>query len=381
MAVTELPPVFEVEAERPQLAFAPPEPEPSPKPEYDLGMPAYMAAKARRDILGKELPPSGIKDRLPWTKESVIEYGYWLCRILEIDLDNPEGRKLQIAHIEQAAKLGLAPSVIVLRRLYKRQAFTKFCEELGDASPRLKFQGASNEWCIEAGICLADKLGCRPSKDQMDEARGQGTFPGHYSIEQRFGGNLKIFYELIGRPNFNDADMYDYLDWAVAFKRQNGVDAVITAQLLTKYSKEGRGPSFKIVYKYFTNLEEFNKLATEEYLAQVAEEEEAICAQQDAIDRLSTNTDFTDLLETRRENKHFAIAAKYQLVKLFMPDTPPETLTWLVHRSAADVASLILERCEEETLGSIEIAAEALHIYDTLWPGYRFENANLKIAA
>lgn len=383
MAVAEYALPIESEAERPHLRAAP------ESEEYDLGMPEYMATKMRNFILDEtiEVKPSGRNNREnydAWTKDEVIAYGEWVCALLGIEFGNPDTPDLTDILLERMSKLDFGPSITLMRRHFEKDFLTSFKLALGAKSSRFKFKGRSQEWCVEMGTVLADNLDKRPSAPILNKAQKEGVFPGE-GFTYRLFGNLSVFHERIGRPSSKTWAPEDYIDWGVAFIRQNGLDQPMTASIINRLCSRGRGPNVKAIIDAFEGgRPEFDRLVLEEYLRQTSEEKRIREEQlQLAQNMLRADSAFAQLTDGVDEDRLLTISAKYQVMGRFLKNTPPKSVqTICAQTTTGDAMVSRMQKSNNKLrLADIEIVAEELEVFDYIWPGHRFGNADLRIAA
>src|SRR5205085_2069503 len=90
--------------------------------------------------------------------------------------------------------------------------------------------------------------------------------------------------------------------------------------------------------------------------------------------------DLSTLLKGLNEEELLRVGGQYRLLKDLRPDLSKARIKQIAQRNNPDsVARLIVEDSLLK-MGHVETAAASLGIFDDLWPMYRFENTDLRLA-
>jgi len=343
-----------------------------------LGIDSNVAQRLRSLILDNaiEIPGSdkmNTQFQTEWCRQSLIEYGAWLCTLLEITPNN--GQSIKQDYINRASKLRLGPGDTV---------FQNHMDGIGDLQIELGFNSHSrykkwtrNDYLLR-GQELAVEIGHRPSKKDIALANNDHTFPSLYQVTSFFG-TMQNFYELIGYPNVRNWGIDDYVDWGIAFKKQNGHDSKINGNTLTYFSKKGRGPSKRSILVHLGGVNKYNDLVENEYRAITdTETTEKKQRQNQLMQRVIENEELAAFILPIDENDRLKIAAHYSLIENCAPDIPHSLRCRIANSTNSDsVAKQLVENNPELTMAHIETTAIQIGIFDDLWSMYRFQNVEL----
>ncbi len=318
-----------------------------------------------------------------WTQEMLREYQGWLSNLLGIEIGG-DAAPPSLVHWERASKVNIGPCESHIFNRFehgKRQLDV----ELGFTFLPQEKDKPLSEWTA-IGRAWADRLGRRPSRQELDEAHKNGEFLSHYVTVQAYG-SISNFYEQIGYPSFKrTATRDDVLDWGVAFKRQNGPQAILTPQVIRSF--KGRAPGISIVYRDFESVPNFDFAAHDAYHLQVSEEENRRQAEMNiAQSLLASNPGLASRAEGMTEQQLRRFVAQYRLIKVLVDYVrDSHCVIAAASKSTSKVADAdkvcdwILGKTDGLTRGRIELEAIKLNIYDTLWPTpYRFQNVDLRL--
>jgi hypothetical protein len=341
------------------------------------GLDEQTAAEMRRLILDRtiELPLSGRSSherRGTWDKEGLIRVGKKLMNLLQGE--NEEPMALTAVSIDRASKLGLGPSHNCYT--YHFGSIDKLQNELG-VTTKSKFSTWSYEKYIEEGQILADEIGKRPTTAFLEE--NPNRFPSRKQILKRFG-NISTFYELIGRPNFDHAEKEDLIEWGTAVVRQN--PEITPMQLITKnslnyWSKQGRGPSQYIVRKVVGTIKQYRELVNDRFEVITILDEEKNRQKTEKATNYLQKSGF-EIAQRKRHYSSIVLSGMHKLARNFAPNVPDSEINMLVSRYSLDgLISTLIKDYDAVDFGDVEVAAEELHIFDDLWPTYRFQNVDL----
>lgn len=351
-------------------------------PDVDsIGVDTRLAREMREAILSDEaIPPSGRNCREhygAWDRESLIEYGQWLCALLQLQPDKTTPLSLQ--QFENASKLGLGPSTKVLVRVLG--GVRQLQQELGFHTP-LEFRLWSRDDYVRKGKRLAIRLGHRPTRNDLLAAYGRKRFPSERELRGRFG-SISNFHEFIGYPSVREWEEDDFLDWGIAFKRQNGPVKRIGKDALDFLSKAGRGPSDVTVIKKFGGLPKFDRRVTQEYWSRIDDEGAARAERLRKAGELVSGDDglaiITDSLDTAR---YLQVVGQYRLAMTFAPVFRKSRILEAVQVSNPDIfARWLVESSSAPNMAHVETTAASLDVFDDLWPMYRFQNVELGVSS
>ncbi|MCA9331636.1 hypothetical protein KC968_01700 [Candidatus Saccharibacteria bacterium] len=306
-----------------------------------------------------------------------------LVDVLALDpsVDKPPLR----VSIDRASKLGLVPSQ---KAIYERTTLSKIQSNLG-FRPKFRFQDWMKADYVLAGKRLARIVGGRPTRFDIQAAgKGEfsnlGDFPTVDEVKGRFG-RLAIFHELIGYPSCRGWVDDDYMDWSVAFYRQNP-DATITARNLDNVSAAGLGPSRQAIYSNYGSLSKFQDLSRQHY--ETVTESESIDREQrvmDAIELSQHEPTLSDAIaefdQPKDQSRILQISAQFRLARHFITDATPSELRDMSLIKSPDVFT---RHCMNKASGSlraadVEAVALAFGVFDDLWPMYRFQEVRLSL--
>ncbi len=347
-----------------------------------IGVDAHMAREMRQAILGDEpLPSSGRDCRVnygEWDRDSLIEYGQWLCALLELEPGKTEALKQQ--HINNASKLNVGPSSRIEDSIMSHLELQR---ELG-FPVRFDFDDWTRNDFISAGQRLAERVNGRPTAPHI-EAASHGeykrvkVFPSRYLIEQRFD-KLSAYQELIGYPSCRGWDYDDYMDWAAAFFRQNpGIE--LSRRVVGRFSSLGRGPSDRAFRDNFGGLSKFSQLASEDFAQRVSSENESLQNRLEEVDaKVTAGVIPVELVDGVSDSRKLQIAAQHSLATRLLPTLQPRRLADLAAIKSADGFSRsLVNRSDKVKLADVEIMASVMGVFDDLWPMYRFQNVDLRL--
>lgn len=359
---------------------------PGAVPELDEPIRRHLAQLILDETL--DLPPSTRGNSVRYeglTDREFIQLYAPVFDILELDpaVDSPPNR----THFDRASKLGLVPSAFAL---YSRTDLSTVHTEFGFRA-KFRFRDWMKSDYIEVGQRLARRVGGRPTRDIIKAAsdgyyKSVPEFPTVDELVSRFD-NLSTFHELIGYPSCKGWERDDYLDWAHAFYTQNP-ELEITARALEILSKKGRGPSKQPIIKKgsFGSISAFQDDARENHaqVIELASQEEAERLVQ-AEELAARDEVVRPLIEEAETTKRILqIAAQYRILKRYsFEDLPSFALQRIAAISEPDVFArrCIADLPSDINTAHIEAAALDLGVFDDLWPMYRFQNVDLRLAA
>ncbi|HSW80396.1 MAG TPA: hypothetical protein VLG47_06475 [Candidatus Saccharimonadales bacterium] len=122
-------------------------------------------------------------------------------------------------------------------------------------------RGKFNDWTINTFRAEAAKIeiavGGKPSTKDYRAAAESGDFPGLEVIERMIGG-VNALNELLGYPDVNSMEKYDYLEFGKYVWEINGEDKFIVDTFDILASRD-RGPTFRSIYKMFGSIGNFRE--------------------------------------------------------------------------------------------------------------------------
>ncbi len=347
--------------------------------EVDLGIDAFMARKMRNAILSDEpLPPSGRSNRehyREWDKDALIEYGRWLCCLLELE----PGRNDPITQDQwgRASKLNIGPSEKVVENVLP-DGHSELKHELGFRTP-LKFRLLSRNDIVRKGKAMTIRLGHRPTRDDLRDAYERGRLPSERQLRKRFG-TITNFHEFIGYPSVWGWSEDDYIDWGIAVRRQNPLEDYIGWEGVQYFSHEGVGPSDPSLTGKFGSFRKFNARVEEEYITRlendVAQRMDRMAIARELVGR---NESLAEAVKGLDVSEYLQAVGQYRLQKHIGVPVPESKVVRASLVQPDNLARWLVQIGAASSIGYVETAASILDVYDDLWPTYRFQNVDLRL--
>lgn len=319
---------------------------------------------SREDFTG-ELVDQRREQIETWEGRECQDYGRWLSRLIETRSGQPLGQ----TDIRRLEVMGLGPGDKSLLRKVGATSIARFREQIGIPLGRRK--GTYDYWGPEEyaayALRLSTKLGRKPRRPDYIAAAQRGEGPGIRIIRNSVVHSLAGLNELIGFPDTTTMTAWDMVYWGSSVRRANS-GIPLTTTVASVLSKRSRGPSFKHIYGFFDDWQEYVGLVNEHYERETNREEQSrrskLKLYEEMIGKGILSTETVPLTEEAL----LALGGRHQLVESLAPSLTPKQKAKIISSSSMALVPNFLNVQPHLSAGVIECEAVMLGIFDDIWP-------------